>query len=126
AFLGLVAMLSLPAARGAGPVGWMPMWLLGMPLAAFAALALAERFTRTGARAAAEPVAAAASRRRARPAQARRRAPRRGAAGRRPGARPPPERANPRHVAVPGGCASVSVLSHKPEPPNVPDFTHLP
>ena len=86
AFLGLVAMLSLPAARGAGPVGWMPMWLLGMPLAAFAALALAERFTRAGTRAAAAPVAAAASRRRARPAQARRRAPRRGAAGRRPGA----------------------------------------
>ena len=25
AFLGLVSMLSLPAARGAGPVGWMPL-----------------------------------------------------------------------------------------------------
>lgn len=41
AFLGLVAIASLPAARGAGPVGWMPLWLLGMPLASLAALAAA-------------------------------------------------------------------------------------
>lgn len=40
-FLGLVAMLSLPSARGdnAG-FGMVPLWLLGMPLAALLALYL--------------------------------------------------------------------------------------
>src|SRR5690606_17377803 len=42
AFLGLVALASLPAARGAGPIGWMPLWLPGLPLVALAALALAD------------------------------------------------------------------------------------
>lgn len=70
AFLGLVAIVSLPAARGAGPVGWMPLWLLGMPLAALAALALADLRGRTPQSAMASQVAA---RKRARPAQARRR-----------------------------------------------------
>uniref|UniRef100_UPI001F57E60B hypothetical protein n=1 Tax=Luteimonas aquatica TaxID=450364 RepID=UPI001F57E60B len=38
-FLGAVAMLSLPAARGASAAfGWMPLWLLGMPLASLLAL----------------------------------------------------------------------------------------
>ena len=69
AFLGLVAIASLPAARGAGPMGWMPLWLLGMPLVALAALELAGR----GGRAPAAPAANPAARRRARPAQARRR-----------------------------------------------------
>ena len=71
AFLGLVAIASLPAARGAGPVGWMPLWLLGMPLAALAALVLAQRRGRDPV--AAAPASPAAARRRARPAQARRR-----------------------------------------------------
>lgn len=85
AFLGLVAMLSLPAARGAGPVGWMPMWLLGMPLAALAALVLADLRPR-GRALCRQTLAPSAPRRRARPAQARRRnAPRPGAARRRPG-----------------------------------------
>ena len=70
-FLGLVAIASLPAARGAGPVGWMPMWLLGMPLAALASLALADLRERGPQAAPASP--SAAPRRRARPAQARRR-----------------------------------------------------
>ncbi|WP_024891816.1 hypothetical protein [Luteimonas huabeiensis] len=43
-FLGAVAMLSLPAARSlASPVGAMPLWLIGMPLASLAALALRAR-----------------------------------------------------------------------------------
>ena len=85
AFLGLVAVVSLPAARGAGPIGWMPMWLLGMPLAGLAALALADVRSRAPAmRAAATP--SAATRRRVRPAQARRRsAPRSATARRQPG-----------------------------------------
>jgi hypothetical protein len=38
-FLGVVAMLSFPSARGASAwLGSMPLWLLGMPLAALAAL----------------------------------------------------------------------------------------
>jgi len=84
AFLGLVAVVSLPAARGGGPIGWMPMWLLGMPLAGLAALALADLRARAPAmRAAAAPSAAA--RRRVRPAQARRRStPRPGTARRQP------------------------------------------
>src|SRR3546814_19748100 len=33
-FLGVVAMLSLPAARAdSDAFGWLPLWLLGMPLA---------------------------------------------------------------------------------------------
>lgn len=71
AFLGLVAIASLPAARGAGPVGWMPLWLLGMPLAALAALVLAQRRQRVPQ--AAAPARPAAASRRARPVQARRR-----------------------------------------------------
>ncbi|MGY0560428.1 hypothetical protein ACW7G2_06900 [Luteimonas sp. A277] len=47
AFLGLIAMASLPAARGAGPIGWVPLWLLGMPLSALGALALADIAART-------------------------------------------------------------------------------
>lgn len=39
-FLGAVAVLSLPAARAdSAALGWMPLWLLGMPLASLAALA---------------------------------------------------------------------------------------
>lgn len=35
--LGLVAMLSFPAARGIGETfGWLPFWLLALPLAAWA------------------------------------------------------------------------------------------
>jgi predicted lipid-binding transport protein (Tim44 family) len=35
--LGLVAMASLPAARGhSAALGWMPLWLVGMPLIALA------------------------------------------------------------------------------------------
>ena len=70
AFLGLVALASLPAARGAGPIGWMPLWLPGLPLVALAALALADLRERAREPA---PRPAAAPRRRARPAQARRR-----------------------------------------------------
>lgn len=41
-FLGAIAVLSLPGARAAsGAFGWMPLWLLGMPLASLAALAAA-------------------------------------------------------------------------------------
>ncbi|WP_417472245.1 hypothetical protein [Luteimonas mephitis] len=40
-FLGVIAVLSLPAARADSAVlGWMPLWLLGMPLASLAALAV--------------------------------------------------------------------------------------
>jgi hypothetical protein len=39
-FLGAIAVLSLPAARAdSAAFGWMPLWLLGMPLASLAALA---------------------------------------------------------------------------------------
>jgi hypothetical protein len=39
-FLGVIAMLSLPAARvDSAALGWMPLWLLGMPLASLGALA---------------------------------------------------------------------------------------
>lgn len=42
--LGLVALLSLPAARGmSAALGWMPLWLLLMPLAAWVALRVARR-----------------------------------------------------------------------------------
>ena len=38
-FLGAIAVLSLPAARAeSAALGWMPLWLLGMPLASLAAL----------------------------------------------------------------------------------------
>lgn len=44
AFLGAVAMLSLPAVRtAASPIGPLPLWLLAMPLTSLAALALADR-----------------------------------------------------------------------------------
>ena len=85
AFLGLVAIVSLPAARGAGPVGWMPLWLVGMPLAALAALALADLRGRVPQATTASPSAA---RRRARPAQARRRTALRPASFRRRAAAP--------------------------------------
>lgn len=40
-FLGIITMLSLPAARGDSAwFGTMPLWLLGMPLAALTALYL--------------------------------------------------------------------------------------
>jgi len=43
-FLGLVAMLSLPSARGDSAwFGLMPLWLLGMPLAGLLALHLRSR-----------------------------------------------------------------------------------
>lgn len=39
-FLGAIAVLSLPAARAdSAAFGWLPLWLLGMPLASLAALA---------------------------------------------------------------------------------------
>lgn len=83
AFLGLVAVVSLPAARGVGPIGWMPMWLLGMPMVALAALGLAGRGQRgpAGRPAASGP----AGRRRARPVPKRHRnAPRPAAVRRHP------------------------------------------
>ncbi len=41
-FLGVIALLSLPAARAdSAALGWMPLWLLGMPLASLCALAVA-------------------------------------------------------------------------------------
>lgn len=46
-FLGGIAVLSLPGARaGDGALGWMPLWLLGMPLASLAALAASRLFLR--------------------------------------------------------------------------------
>lgn len=40
-FLGLIAMLSLPAARGdSATFGWMPLWLVGMPLVSLVTLLL--------------------------------------------------------------------------------------
>jgi len=37
--IGLIAVLALPAARGHNDwLGWMPLWLLGMPLTAWWAL----------------------------------------------------------------------------------------
>jgi len=80
-FLGMIAMLSLPAARADNVfVGWMPLWLVGMPLAALLAV-FATRFVRT-----ARPVETAAMSARRRTSagmQARRRglAPARGRAG---------------------------------------------
>lgn len=80
-FLALVAVVSLPAARAAGPIGWLPLWLPAMPLAALGALRLADLWA--GRRGMA--VAATAVRSRARLAAVRRpgavrsRRPRRGA-----------------------------------------------
>jgi hypothetical protein len=43
-FLAVVAMLSLPQARGASAVlGWLPLWLAGLPASAWLALAAARR-----------------------------------------------------------------------------------
>ena len=36
--VGLVLVAILPAARGMGPLGWTPMWLVGMPTVALWAL----------------------------------------------------------------------------------------
>lgn len=37
--IGIIAVLAIPAARGHSDwLGWMPLWLLGMPLAAWWAL----------------------------------------------------------------------------------------
>jgi len=71
AFLGLVGVATLSGARGGGPVGWLALWLPGMPLLGLAALGLAE-VRDSGQEQAARP-APSAGRRRARPAQARRR-----------------------------------------------------
>jgi|GEM_PF-595105 len=47
-FLGAIAMLSLPAARGASAtLGWMPLWLIGLPAASLAT-AFALRLSRRG------------------------------------------------------------------------------
>jgi len=81
AFLGLVAVSTLSAARGGGPVGALALWLPGLPLLALAALALAG--SRGHRDAPASRPAPASSRRRARLAQARRRAPARPAHPRR-------------------------------------------
>ncbi|TKR31135.1 hypothetical protein FCE95_10195 [Luteimonas gilva] len=66
ALIGLIAVLTIPAARGSSVwLGWMPLWLLAMPLTAWWAL---HRFRL--------PRAAAAGQRRTRPrahTQARRR-----------------------------------------------------
>jgi hypothetical protein len=44
AALGLVAMLSFPAARGIGDtLGWLPFWLLALPLSAWATARLLRR-----------------------------------------------------------------------------------
>lgn len=68
ALAGLAAVLALPAARGYSPwLGWMPLWLLGMPLAALWAL--------HGFRLPRRAATAVLARRRRRP-QARRRLPR--------------------------------------------------
>ena len=43
-FLGLVAMLSLPQARAASATfGWMPLWLLALPLSAWLGLQAGRR-----------------------------------------------------------------------------------
>lgn len=39
ALIGLITVLAIPAARGSSAwLGWMPLWLLGMPLTAWWAL----------------------------------------------------------------------------------------
>ncbi|QCO66865.2 hypothetical protein E5843_01970 [Luteimonas yindakuii] len=42
-FLAAVAVLSLPAARGSSPIGLLPVWLLLLPAASLAALAVRDR-----------------------------------------------------------------------------------
>lgn len=51
--IGATLVLLVPAARGQSAVGWLPLWLLGMPLCAWACLRLAARLD-----ASAAPVAA--------------------------------------------------------------------
>lgn len=47
-FVGVIAVLSLPAARAdSTTLGWMPLWLLGMPLASLCALAFMHAMRRT-------------------------------------------------------------------------------
>ncbi|MCD9029367.1 hypothetical protein LDO26_14305 [Luteimonas sp. BDR2-5] len=78
-FLGAVALLSFPAARsGAGALGPAPMWLLGLPAAAWATLCLLRLPRRRG------PASSAVPRRR-RPGPAAAQATRRPARRRRPG-----------------------------------------
>lgn len=57
--LGLVATASLPAARGhSAALGWMPLWLVGMPLVALAVAAFLARAGSVASRPMANPVAA--------------------------------------------------------------------
>jgi BarA-like signal transduction histidine kinase len=74
--LALVAMLSLPAARSAGATfGWMPFWLLALPLMAWAtARALRQRRHRECALPTATVHAISAARPRVQASQALRRA----------------------------------------------------
>jgi hypothetical protein len=46
AFLGLVAVSSLPAARAVGAFGWMPLWLIGMPLTSLLVMSMLRRHHR--------------------------------------------------------------------------------
>lgn len=72
-FLGVIAMLSLPAARGdSAALGWMPLWLVGMPLVSLATLLLV-RAPGSRARAHAAGAASGARRRPRTHVQARRR-----------------------------------------------------
>lgn len=72
-FLGVIAMLSLPAARGdSAALGWMPLWLVGMPLVSLATLLLV-RAAGSRARAHAAGAASGARRRSRTHVQARRR-----------------------------------------------------
>ncbi|MCE7032075.1 hypothetical protein LY625_05495 [Lysobacter sp. GX 14042] len=41
--IGATLVVLIPAARGYSAVGWLPLWLLGMPLCAWACLRLAAR-----------------------------------------------------------------------------------
>lgn len=41
--IGATLVLLIPAARGDSAAGWLPLWLLGMPLCAWACLRLATR-----------------------------------------------------------------------------------
>lgn len=43
--LALVAIMSLPAARGVGAIGWWPLWLTLLPFSAWAALRLSRRLS---------------------------------------------------------------------------------
>jgi len=80
--IGATLVLLVPEARGHAAVGWLPLWLLGMPLAAWACLRLAalrdhapDQAAAPGRSAAprARPVASTAARRRSRVAAHRRR-----------------------------------------------------